>query len=898
MSMSRAHAVSLCAALLFGAACHSGEQEPKAAGVPSGRPGGPEAGSGAGGPILRLPQDSRPLRYRAALEIDPSAKTFRGRIEIDVDTKRAADRIWLNAQSLTVEKATLRHGGSDTALTVAASARNFLALRGSIPAGESTLLLEYTGKQDVGLSNGMGRYTDSGDWYVVTHFEPADARRVFPCFDEPSFKVPWQLTLTVPDGMMALTNSAVEKDEKLPDGRHRFQFRATRPLPSYLIALAVGPFETVDAGKTRTGVETRIVVPRGRSADAAQAAAAAGKILAYLEDYTGIPYDYGKLDHIVVPGTQRGAMEHPGLITYGPRWLLIRKNESVAARRGQASIFAHEMAHQWFGNLVTTAWWDDIWLNEAFATWMTPKALQSVYPEMEAAIEPATTRQSALANDALATARRVRQPITAEADMRAAFDRITYNKGATVIRMFERWIGPEKFQKAVRAYLTAHADGNATAADFLAALDKEAGDKPVGAAFASFLDQPGVPEIAMELSCPSGGPATLKLSQRRYVPAGAAQVSGEQRWQVPVCVAVPDGKGRKTHCTLLAEATGELALGKSCPAWVAPNVDGAGYYLASLAPEPLAALLERGWSRLSRIERVALLGDLEMMVDGGKSDVGTLLALLPRLGASRDPFLVDVAVRRLHKLADFVAPEQREAFARLVRDTLGAAGKRIGWSSRKREKAAEAKLRGELMSLLAVEGQDPAARDRAAALAREWLADHGKVPDSLWVPVLESAVRTSPKETVPALLARLPEEQDRIAQRAIYQALAQAPDQALQRKVLELTLAADPIPPEMVNVLAAYPAELERQAALFDFVREHADDLLRRLPEDYQRALVTNVCDAGRRDQVASFLESKLEPLPEVGTLAVKQKIESMDQCIARRAAQAPALAKFLSGSK
>jgi alanyl aminopeptidase len=895
MSMSRGYTVSLCAVLVLGAACHSGEQGPKSAGVPSARPGGPEATDGAGGPILRLPQDARPLRYRAALEIDPSAVSFRGRIEIDVDVRRALDQVWLNAHGLTVEKASLRRGGSDTALAAAPSKRNFLALRGSIPAGESTLVLEYTGKQDVGLSNGMSRYTDSGDWYVVTHFEPADARRVFPCFDEPSFKVPWQLTMTVPDGMMALTNTAVEKDEKLPDGRHRHQFRVTRPLPSYLIALAVGPFEAVDAGKTRTGVETRIVVPRGRSADAAQAAAGVGKILAHLEDYTGIPYDYGKLDHVVVPGTQRGAMEHPGLITYGPRWLLIRKNESVAARRGQAGIVAHELAHQWFGNLVTTAWWDDLWLNEAFATWMTPKTLESLYPEMEAAIEPATTRRTALTNDALATARRIRQPITAEADMRAAFDRITYSKGATVVRMFERWIGPEKFQKVVRAYLTAHADRNATGADFLAALDKEAGDKPLGAAFASFLDQPGVPEIAMELSCPSGGPAALKLSQRRYVPAGAAPVSGEQRWQVPICVAVPDGKGRKTHCTLLTEATGELPLGKTCPAWVAPNVDGAGYYLASLAPEPLAALLERGWSRLSRIERVALLGDLEMMVDGGKSDVGTLLALLPRLGASRDAFLIDVAVARLEKLARLVAPEQREAFARLVRDTLGPAGKRIGWSARRREKVAEAKLRGDLMPLLAVEGQDPAARDRAAALARDWLADHRKIPDSLWVAVLESAVRTSPKETVPALLARLPEEQDRIAQRAIYQALAHVPDEALQRKVLELTLAADPIPPEMVHLLASYPSELERQVTLFDFVREHADELLRRLPEDYQRALVTNVCDAGRRDQVASFLESKLEPLPEIGSLAVKQKIEAMDQCIARRAAQAPALAKFLS---
>ncbi|HKE17049.1 MAG TPA: ERAP1-like C-terminal domain-containing protein, partial [Kofleriaceae bacterium] len=522
---------------------------------------------------------------------------------------------------------------------------------------------------------------------------------------------------------------------------------------------------------------------------------------------------------------------------------------------------------------------------------------EKLYPDMDADLEPINTRETALANDSLASARRIRQPITAEADMGAAFDRITYSKGATVIRMFERWIGPDRFQKAARAYLHAHADGNATAADFLAALDHEMGDKPVGAAFATFLDQPGVPVIAMELSCPSGGPASLELAQSRHVPAGAAPVSGEQRWQVPICVAVPDGGKRETHCTLLTEATGELALGKTCPAWVAPNVDGAGYYLSSLAPEQLKALLERGWARLPRGERLALLTDLDILVDGGKADLGAVLALLPRLGTSGDPYLLEEAVTRLDRLARFVAPDQQDSFARLVRDTVGRAGKRIGWSPRPHEKLAEARLRGRLMPLLAVEGQDRAARARAVALAHQWTADHHKVPESLWGPVLTAAVRADAKAVVPDLLARVAEEPDRVAQRAIYQAVAMGQDAELQGKALGLLLTADPVPPEMVQLLT-FPPDIERQASLFDFVREHADDLLRRLPEDYQRTLVVNVCDPGRREQVASFLKSKLEPLPKIGTLSVTQKVESMDQCIARRATQAPALAAFLSGRK
>jgi alanyl aminopeptidase len=864
--------------------------------IPDSPPGEAAAPAAGAAPTLRLPGDAAPLAYRASLEVDPAATSFGGHIEIDVDVKRDLDQLWLNAQALTIEKAVLRRGGVETPLVAAAQPRNFVALRGAVPAGSATLVIDYKGVQDVGLSNGMGRYTDSGDWYVVTHFEPSDARRVFPSFDEPAFKVPWQLDLTVPAGMTGLTNTSVEREETLPDGRRRFRFRQTRPLPSYLIAIAVGPFETVDAGATRTGVPTRIVVPRGRAGDARSAAAEVGKVLAYLEDYTGIPYGYDKLDHVAVPGTQRGAMEHPGLVTYGPRWLLIREGESVAALRGQVGIVAHELAHQWFGNLVTTAWWDDLWLNEAFATWLTPKTIAALYPQMDGAVEPVSARAVALAADSLATARQIRQPITVDADMRAAFDRITYSKGATVIRMFERWIGPEAFQKAARDYLRAHADKNATGADFLAALDRAAeGKQGVGAAFATFLDQPGVPLVAMELRCQAGGQASLALSQSRYAPAGAAPSTGQPLWQVPICVAVPDGKGRKTHCTLLTQATGELPLGEGCPAWVLPNVDGAGYYLSKLAAEPLAALLDRGWARLSQVERLAALGDLEILVDGGQVELGALLALLPRLGRG-DAHVLDVAIKRLDKLAPFAT--DRDAFARLVRATLGPAGKRIGWLPRRKEKMAEARLRGDLMSLLAVEGQDPAARSRAVALARDWLADHRKVPESLWTPVLQSAVRAAGPEMVPALRARLRDEPDRIAQRAIYQALAKTIDRDLQRQNLELTLAVDPIPPEMVQLLSA-PIEIEGQLGLAAFVRTNADELLRRLPEDYRGALINAaVCDAGQRDEMATFMKEKLATIPRVGPRPVNQKIEWMDQCIARRAAHESALAAFLAAKK
>jgi alanyl aminopeptidase len=840
-------------------------------------------------PTLRLPDTAAPLRYRASLEIDPAATTFHGRVEIDVSIRRAGDVLWLNGQDLTVQHAGLRRDGGETALQPEVLPRNFIALRGAVPAGDATIVVDYTGKQDAGLSNGMQKTPDGGDDYVVTHFEPIGARRVFPCFDEPAFKVPWQLELTVPAADVALTNTQIESEQTLPDGRRRTKFKPTRPLPSYLIALAVGRFETVDAGANRSGVPMRIVVPRGRGGDAKYAASEVGKVLAALEDYTGIPYPYDKLDQIVVPAGAGGAMEHPGLVTYAARLLLIPDGESASVRRSHVGVVAHELAHQWFGDLVTTAWWDDLWLNEAFATWATPKVIEAIHPEMDGALEPVQIRANALGSDVLTSARRIRQPITADADMSAAFDGITYQKGATVIRMFEHWIGPDVFQRAARSYLHAHADHAAVASDFLAELDRETG-KPIGAAMTTFLDQAGVPQVDMELRCEPNQPASLHLAQHRYVPDKAPAANGPA-WQIPICVRA-EGE-TQPRCTLLAQPTGELALGPKCPAWIEPNVDGVGYYVPNLSAELLGKLTRDGWPQLSRGERLALVGDVAILVDGGHADLGVALDLLPRL-AGDDPYLVEQAAGRLAGLWPLVADGQRDAFAKLVRDLLASSGKRLGWEPRSSDSVADARLRARVMTLLADDGADAAARDQAVGLAQKWLADPKSLPESLWGPVLTSALRANPRELFGALVERAGTEKSRVAQRTIYSVLAQVRDLDLYVTALSLVLQGD-MTAEKISVLRAWPDTFALQAARLDFLRAHQDELIKRLPHDHRGALLANVCDASRRDDAAKYVAG-LSSLPEIGELTIKQVTESMDLCIARRAAHEPALAKFLAG--
>jgi alanyl aminopeptidase len=841
-------------------------------------------------PALRLPEDAAPSAYRASLELDPTQTTFRGHIEIAIDVRKASDVLWLNAQDLTIDRAVLRRTGEDVALVATTMPRNFVALRGPFAAGPATVIIDYQGAQDVALSHGLRRREDKGDWYLVTQFEPDGARRVFPCFDEPAYKVPWTIDLTVAAPQMALTNSPVATEEALPGGKKRVRFRPTPPLPSYLIALAVGPFDAVDAGTTRGGAPMRIIVPRGRGADAAYAAAETGPMVAALEDYTGLPYPYEKLDQLAVPNGQGGAMENPGLITYGAPLLIIPPGETASARRAFISVGAHELGHMWFGDLVTMRWWDDLWLNEAFATWVSPKILALVHPEMEGELQAAGSRMTALDADAQGSARQIRQPITEEADIGAAFDGITYQKGASVLRMFEVWLGPDVFQKGTRLYLQRHANGSATGADFLAALDEAAG-RDVAGPLGTFLDQAGAPLVDLELDCPASGHPTLRLAQTRHLAPGAKKPPGDPSWKVPVCVVAAGETA--SRCTLLEAPTGTLELGDTCPAWINPVAGGVGYYRPRLTADLQAKLIGDAWATLSRAERMGAISDLGSLVVDGDAELALLLGLAPRLGADPDDYFVEQAVAILDRMTPLVRDAERGKFAVLVADSISAAAGRVGWVPRQGESVGTARVRGQLLWLAAVHGRYQEAGKRAVALARGWIDDHATVPESLWLPVLTTAVQVDPDAMMPVLTKALAAETEARPRRTLYAALARVSDPAGYGKILAILLDGDAITAEMLSVLRR-PETPALQGQQFDFIRDHFDALLARTPVDFQWQLVPSVCDAARRDEVETFLEQRLAPIPDIGAHAVAQVIESMDQCIAQRATLGPALEAFL----
>ena len=382
----------------------------------------------------------------------------------------------------------------------------------------------------------------------------------------------------------------------------------------------------------------RIIVPKGHAPEAAYVAEIAAPILDRLEKYFDIPYPYAKLDLVAVP-QQPGAMENAALITVNSRYMLADPvKESIDQRRRAAHLFAHEMAHMWFGDLVTTAWWDDIWLNEAFASWMDLKTIAAWQPTWKTETTRIDARSKALAADALRSARQIRQPIETADDIINSFDSITYDKGASVLSMTERWLGPEVFRRGVKAYLTAHAYGNATSAEFFAAMTQAAGHDVTGV-MSSYTDQPGVPEIGVSMVCARNATPKLVLGVHRYLP-GDSGAGEPAHWQVPLCAKYPAGHGVQMKCMLVSPLGGELALDKAsgCPAWVLANADEAGYYHTIYEGDLLPRLL-KNFDRLNFGEKLGLVDDLIHLLQGGRVAASDVLALVPTLLADKEPLV-------------------------------------------------------------------------------------------------------------------------------------------------------------------------------------------------------------------------------------------------------------------
>ena len=474
------------------------------------------AGPGPEPPTLRLPSTAEPAGYAVELAIDPGKDTFRGSVDIEIRIKEKTGLLWLNASDLTIAKASANAGGRAVGVRTVPGGENFVGFAFDRPlaTGSVKLHVEYTGKVDETSTQGVFRQKDGEDWYVFTQFEATDARRAFPCFDEPEFKVPVEADADAPAARRVGVATRRSRSSERARGRRKRVVRSRRPsrCRRYLVAFAVGPFEIVDAGKAGAAMPGphRHAPKRPGAEVALRGADRRRRCSTGLEDVLRHPVPVREARQLVDPATtvvrrdgERGA-DH----ARPERSCSLRRStrDDRAASARWRSITAHEMAHQWFGDLVTIAWWDDIWLNESFATWMADRTIIEWKPEWAEDVSRVVASSDVMFEDMLVSARKIRQAIVTNDDIVNAFDGITYEKGAAVLTMFEAWTGPETFRHGVHDYLEAHRFGNATVKDFLQAI--ESATRPgVAAAFSTFLDQPGVPVVAVALDCAGGPPA-------------------------------------------------------------------------------------------------------------------------------------------------------------------------------------------------------------------------------------------------------------------------------------------------------------------------------------------------------------------------------------------------------
>lgn len=845
-----------------------------------------------------------PVHYSINLTLTPGEETFRGIADIDLKFTTATSNMWMNATALEITNAELRAGTETFPASVHFKSDRLaeFSFGRPVPAGNGRLHVEYSGKISSNSSAGVFQLKENDRWYLYTQFEPTDARRAFPCFDEPSFKAPWQITLNVPKDQSAFANTPAMPESAQAGPRKIVKFADTRPLPAYLVAFAVGPFDVVDAGKAgMKHTPIRVITPHDKAAQAKYAAEAIPQLLVLLEKYFGIPYPYEKLDSIAMP-ISNFAMENVGLITYGEQTLLgDPKDDTLTRQRSFATVGAHEMAHQWFGDLVTTAWWDDIWLNEGFATWMETKIVNEWKPDWHENLSAVDDNLNVMNLDSLVSSRQIRQPILSESDIANAFDNITYSKGAAVLRMFENYIGPEVFRRGVHAYIEAHADGNATTQEFLAALGKAAG-KNVAPSFNTFLDQPGVPEVSANLRCDQGK-AILQLGQKRYLPLGSPGRNGNnaELWQVPVCVRYGPGAG-ESECFLLTKSADEARLekAKGCPAWLVSNAGANGYYHATLGN---SGALSNGGKNLTLPELVGALGDVRALVRSGGMKASAALALVPEFAMHGDRRVVDqdTAIASVTE-GPFMPADTWASAASFIDRIFGPRARELGWEPRPSDNDEVRLLRHDLVRYAAVAGDDRELVQRAKDLAQRWLTDRKAINAGLLSDVLTIAAEHGDRDFFDKLHGVATSTHERRQRNAAIRALGSFRDPAISKDGMALLLTKEFDAREAFFALLFGPLRYPETRGLpFQFVKEHIDELMKRLPHevgaDFAAGLPnvgSGFCDAAKRDEVKAFFKDRVKNYVG-GQRNLDQTIEKIDICIGERKAIEPDIAAFLN---
>jgi puromycin-sensitive aminopeptidase len=857
-----------------------------------------------------------PLRYDLELAPDLDDATFRGTVAIEVDVAEPTDTVVLNALDLTVDAAWVRVDGADHDAGIELDPgreRLTLALAEPLVPGTAELHLSFGGTLDdnlVGFYRSTFTTPDPDDpdgpgtehTVAVTQFESTHARRAFPCFDEPDLKAVFGISVVVADGLLAVSNASEVSRTPAGDGTTRICFADTIPMSTYLVALVVGPLETSEVRQVdgREGpIPLRVVHPPGQGHLCGFALDVADAGIRFLEDYYDIPCPGDKVDLVAVPDFAFGAMENLGCITFREALLLVDERRATRPElRNIAEIVNHELAHLWFGDLVTMRWWNGIWLNEAFATFMEVTATDAYRPDWDCWTTFGLARAEAFDTDALSTTRPIEYEVVTPADAEGMFDVLTYEKGASVVRMLERYLGAERFRDGIRAYLARHALGNTDTSDLWDALEESTGE-PVRRIMDAWILRGGHPVVDV-VRTDRG--VRLSQSRFRYGPAGATDGhdatdghgaaatdhDGDQLWPVPLVLSA----GTDHTERVLLEGPAEVDLGGH-PGPVQVNTGGDGFFRSAPAPDLLTELAAAGRPPL---ERFVLLDDAWAALVAGRLEPGVLVDLLRvAVHGETDVSVWRRAARILQDLGRLAGPAGRERVAALTRELAapalaevelrldagrstdpGAVGTTDGDPDGGAD--AERELRGVLVAVLGTVGRDPAVRERAGRV----FTDDDAEPE-LAAAALEVVAATATDEQHHEIEARWRSAGTPQDELRYLRALADAPDPGAFDRLLDLALT-EIRPQNAPYLLRRALTHQEHPARAWRFVAGHWDRMLERFPASaIPRMLegVRTVTDPVLAGEITTFLAD--HPVPS-GGLTVDQHLERMDVTVAAAA--------------
>jgi alanyl aminopeptidase len=880
-------------------------------------------------PTGRLPGWAVPQSYQIAFKVDPAQTDFSGTTTIKVKLTQASDHVWLDGAELKVSKVTVTNAAGKVydAKYVEADPKAGVVrvdFGSTLPAGEITLQFDYSAPLNAQLQ-GLYKVTAKGQPYAMTQMEPISARFAFPSFDEPGFKTPFDISITLPDSDVAVANTQQVSEKAADKGWKTVTFAQTLPLPTYLVAFAVGPWDITPTAEISPDdyrskpLPLRGIASAGEAHRMSHVISETPSIIHALENYYGFGYPWDKLDVLAAPDFAAGAMENAGLVTFRDWLLLLDKDSPARNVRGSFNVTAHELAHQWTGDTVTLAWWNDIWLNEAFATWMQEKVTEEVHPEYRADLDRVLGAQGAMANDSLLSARSIRQPITGNGDITTAFDGITYQKGASVIGMFENYVGEQTFQKGMRAYIQAHKFGNATADDLVGAI-ATAADKgdDFKHAFKSFLDQSGVPYVQTKL-VQKDGQTELEMQQSRYLPLGNHGARGSwvcgvkgpcvddsltgtaRLWGIPVCVRYGTADGNKVACDMLDKSSGTMRLpGASNPTWVMLNANAAGYYRFSLGKGELEALT-RQVASLGDTEQLAYADAIHASFEHGDLDAGQVLAALQPLTASKTSQVATAPLGQIGWIYHHVAKTdaQRARIADWAKAAYLPRLEALDYQRKAGESEDDSLLRSTLAGVLGLEFKLPEVR---AELLKQGEAALQKNADGrlnlaaanpdLLGDALGVAVQTQGKSAVDALIAELPHTSDPALRNGILGGLASVEDPALAEQVRDFAISKPVKLGEMASLLRSGRDTSAQRDAMWTWFTNHYPQILARTGSFAGGALPMLAggggCSAHEAQRLQMFFKPRMNDAAGVSR-GLAQTTESIGLCAALAANQSPA---------